>query len=72
MAGVVKVITATQSRIGKITDGVKRVVLRVCAYCRVSTDNEEQQTSYKSQKTHYKTLKNTQTGSSLIYMLMKG
>ena len=56
MAGVVKVITATQSRIGKITDGVKRVVLRVCAYCRVSTDNEEQQTSYKSQKTHYKTL----------------
>ena len=48
MAGVVKVITATQSRIGKITDGVKRVVLRVCAYCRVSTDNEEQQTSYKT------------------------
>ena len=56
MAGVVKVITATQSRIGKITDGVKRVVLRVCAYCRVSTDSEEQQTSYRSQKTHYKAL----------------
>ena len=27
--------------------------LRVCAYARVSTDFEEQQTSYKSQLTHY-------------------
>ena len=26
---------------------------RVCAYCRVSTDNEEQLTSYNSQITHY-------------------
>ena len=26
---------------------------RVCAYCRVSTDSEEQKTSYNSQKTYY-------------------
>ena len=27
--------------------------LRVCAYCRVSTDSEEQETSYTAQITHY-------------------
>ena len=27
--------------------------LRVAAYCRVSTDDEEQLTSYEAQKTHY-------------------
>lgn len=27
--------------------------LRVCAYCRVSTDNEEQTSSYELQKAHY-------------------
>lgn len=27
--------------------------LRVCAYCRVSTDNEEQLSSYEAQVTHY-------------------
>ena len=27
--------------------------LRVAAYCRVSTDEEEQLTSYEAQKTHY-------------------
>lgn len=26
---------------------------RVCAYCRVSTDSEEQKTSYESQKIYY-------------------
>ncbi len=52
----VKVITANQSRISKITNGIKKIILRVCAYCRVSTDSEEQQTSYKSQKIHYENL----------------
>ena len=28
-------------------------VKRVCAYCRVSTDSEEQKTSYNSQKIYY-------------------
>jgi DNA invertase Pin-like site-specific DNA recombinase len=27
--------------------------LRVAAYCRVSTDDEEQLTSYEAQRTHY-------------------
>ena len=27
--------------------------LRVAAYCRVSTDSEEQMTSYEAQKTYY-------------------
>lgn len=27
--------------------------LRVAAYCRVSTDSEEQETSYEAQVTHY-------------------
>lgn len=54
--GNVKVIAANQTKISKLTDGIKRIVLRVCAYCRVSTDSEEQQTSYRSQKIHYKTL----------------
>ena len=30
--------------------------LRVCAYCRVSTDSDDQLSSYELQKTHYKTL----------------
>ena len=29
------------------------MIKRVCAYCRVSTDSEEQQTSYSSQIKHY-------------------
>ena len=29
-------------------------LIRACAYCRVSTDNEEQKTSYDSQRIHYK------------------
>ena len=28
--------------------------LRVAAYCRVSTDNEEQASSYETQITHYR------------------
>ena len=36
----VKVITANQSRISKITNGIKKIILRVCAYCRVSTDEQ--------------------------------
>lgn len=29
-------------------------LIRACAYCRVSTDNEDQKTSYDSQRIHYK------------------
>ena len=31
-------------------------LIRACAYCRVSTDNEEQKTSYESQRIHYKNM----------------
>ena len=36
-----------------IENSVKKALKRVCAYCRVSTDSEEQQTSYNSQITYY-------------------
>ncbi len=36
-----------------IKDSVKKIIKKVCAYCRVSTDSEEQQTSYNSQIKHY-------------------
>lgn len=36
-----------------IKNSVKKVIKKVCAYCRVSTDSEEQQTSYNSQIKHY-------------------
>lgn len=33
-------------------------LFRVCAYCRVSTDNDEQLSSYELQQAHYKQLAN--------------
>ena len=36
-----------------IKNSVKKIIKKVCAYCRVSTDSEEQQTSYSSQIKHY-------------------
>ena len=36
-----------------IKNSVKKIIKKVCAYCRVSTDSEEQQTSYNSQIKHY-------------------
>ena len=50
----VKVIRATQPSCGRngerACEGKK---LRVAAYCRVSTDSDEQETSYEAQVTHY-------------------
>lgn len=31
-------------------------LIKACAYCRVSTDNEDQKTSYDSQRIHYKNM----------------
>ena len=45
-APVVEIIPATIQNTIKVTE---RKNLRVAAYCRVSTDHEEQQTSYKTQ-----------------------
>lgn len=36
-----------------IEKSVNKIIKKVCAYCRVSTDSEEQQTSYSSQIKHY-------------------
>ena len=48
----IKVIKATKTFSGDlVTDSSRR--LRVCAYARVSTDSEEQETSYESQCQHY-------------------
>lgn len=47
----VQIITATKEK-SDIAEIVKRQ--RVCAYCRVSTENEEQIISYNAQVSHYK------------------
>lgn len=36
-----------------VVNSVKKIIKRVCAYARVSTDSEEQLTSYSSQIKHY-------------------
>ena len=50
--GNVIVIEATQSKFSKLKDNSKKTI-NVSAYCRVSTDSEEQLGSYESQKKHY-------------------
>lgn len=51
----VKVIQANPNRINRNTAKVLERI-RVAAYCRVSTDSEEQLTSYNSQVMHYKAM----------------
>lgn len=51
----VQVIKASSNRINRKTAKVIERI-RVAAYCRVSTDSEEQLTSYNSQVIHYKNL----------------
>lgn len=40
----------------KINPNEKDRYFRTCAYCRVSTDNDEQLSSYELQQIHYKQL----------------
>lgn len=47
--GNVKVIAANPKKSHGIKGLIKKL-LKVCAYCRVSTGTEEQKTSYESQK----------------------
>ena len=49
----IQVIEKTNGRINRVTGITIKDRLRVCAYCRVSTDNEEQLNSYKSQLKYY-------------------
>lgn len=51
--GNVKVIAANPNKARGLKGLVKKL-LRVCAYCRVSTGTEEQKTSYESQIKYYK------------------
>ena len=45
---------------------------KVCAYARVSTDSEEQLTSYSSQIKYYSDkISPIQIGNLLVYMLMR-
>ena len=49
----VKIIKGNRDNKNLISDSVK---LKVAAYCRVSTDNEEQLNSFQSQVSYYKAL----------------
>src|SRR5690349_876463 len=51
----IEIIQANPTRINRTT-AKKFDRMRVAAYCRVSTDSEEQLLSYNSQVTHYKAL----------------
>ncbi len=51
----VEVIAPTSKTIC-LKGNVKYKLIRTCAYCRVSTDNEDQKTSYDSQRIHYKNM----------------
>ena len=48
----VQVIKASEGKVNRRTGKVIQK-LRVAAYCRVSTDSDEQLSSYNSQVTHY-------------------
>lgn len=51
----VQVIKAQKEKIDR-SNGVVITKLRAAAYCRVSTDSDEQMNSYQAQMTHYKNL----------------
>lgn len=52
----VQVIKASEGKVNRRTGKIMDQ-LRVAAYCRVSTDSDEQLSSYNSQVTHYTDLK---------------
>ena len=52
LAQNVTVIPA-RKRMGSITNAAQIQKIRVAAYCRVSTDSEEQESSYETQVNHY-------------------
>ncbi len=49
-------VIAPTSKTMCLKGDVKYKLIRTCAYCRVSTDNEDQKTSYDSQRIHYKNM----------------
>lgn len=64
----IKVIPAKSSENLETSNTIRRVA----AYVRVSTDNDEQTSSYELQKNYYtKYIKANQVGSSLEFMLTR-
>ena len=62
--GNVMVIPARR-QVGNTVKQSAQKKLRVAAYCRVSTDSEEQLNSYETQKTYYTQLGFRRTGNKL-------
>ena len=48
-------VIPARRRVGNTVNQEQKPKLRVCAYCRVSTDSDEQATSYEAQVEHYTT-----------------
>ena len=66
----VTIIPARQ-RVGNRKKDEERPKLRVAAYCRVSTDSDEQATSYEAQIEHYTAyIQKNPNGSWLAYLRM--
>ena len=53
LAPNVRVIQPTKQSMSSLDILKSALPKRVCAYCRVSTDSEDQKTSYEAQKKHY-------------------
>lgn len=54
MAGAKNVtVIPARKRVGNTATAENKPKLKVAAYCRVSTDSDEQATSYDAQVTHY-------------------
>ena len=49
-------VIAPTSKTMCLKKALETKLIKACAYCRVSTDNEDQRTSYDSQRIHYKNM----------------
>ncbi len=49
-------VIAPTSKTMCLKETKEKKMIKACAYCRVSTDNEDQKTSYDSQRIHYKNM----------------
>lgn len=64
--GTVNVIPATKRSLQNADSFRKQKVLRVAAYCRVSTGDESQQTSYTNQRAFYSDIIKSRPGWSFV------
>ena len=63
-----------RKRMGSTEQEEEKPKLKVAAYCRVSTDSDEQATSYETQVEHYTSFikKKSRLGNLPAYSLMMG